>query len=560
MKNIDFYNFKTTKSIESEITLLIDGMNLKYFPFSSLQGSGEVEEVDVGEQKDERVNFLYNRDVKFYIPNYYSPTNLLVSRYLGQPVLDLEDKEGNELIHYPEDGSPATLKITQPNGGVANIPILPAHEFMKNDGFSQTSRRVLTDRLYLAACGVYPNYNYDISRFSNYDKRQHIVLSTTDSVAMRKDSVSQGYITIKNFRKMVATLRSQINPDGLDVVVTIFERSLDEKGDDINVSGLTRLNRSYSSVKTPASDFIARKSLPLAPIGEDYLSPISPENISAFDVSIQRVNEAIIGNSETLFDEFISSLNEVVDNYNQLKDTIDPLPVLLEGTGTGASASATIEGYNGQETSKIEISGVDPKKNIDGYFNGCTFQINSGVASGYMGVVVEYTKDDDNTGTIVLDKWRKLDSEYKVNTFNPTTNLFTLNVPKDSFDYTGYYIRVNKGPGNGQVRRIAGYLHNPTPPGPDPDPTKRVVSINAAWETGTGTTGIPDTTSYYELIRIPELSDDSYNFEIRKNAAPYVDPLSDVKDFPVIISNVRKLLKVYPYAKIDYTRGASTLR
>jgi hypothetical protein len=168
---INFYNFKKIMNISSELDLSLPGIKLKPAPQTTIVDSEIVDgipsqetmDIDTGEFKDERVNFLYDADSSFI------EGGVAQRRYKGTEVTDLEDANGDDLIKYPTpvvlpDNTlsypPASLVV---NG--SNLPIRPAHEFLMDDSFTQTSRKVLNDRIWLAGCGVWPTEGFNLRKF-----------------------------------------------------------------------------------------------------------------------------------------------------------------------------------------------------------------------------------------------------------------------------------------------------------------------------------------------------------------------------------------------------------
>ncbi len=175
--NVNFLNFKKKMILSTELDVSVSGINVNSGPKTAVLENGNYIDVDLSEIKDDRVNFLYEGN-SFYINKVISGSSSedqLEFRYDGQEVIDLEDKDGNELITYPNpvnaDSSlpPAQLLVKnyQPFSNdftVKNIPIKPAHEFIKNA--PDRDRSIFTDRIWLAACGFWSNYQYDFRKLS----------------------------------------------------------------------------------------------------------------------------------------------------------------------------------------------------------------------------------------------------------------------------------------------------------------------------------------------------------------------------------------------------------
>lgn len=339
-------------NLATQLDIHLDGIKLK--PSATSTVSEEIEdngkkineifETNLNEIKDERVNFLYNTTINVPIINPENPSGPKINslRSKGIEVTDLFDDAGNELIKYPTTGA-ATLSVDN-----INIPIKPAHEFMKEDTFPETSRSVLVDRIFSAACGFWDNKNLKLNKFVFSDDSDTGVSSPDiefmvpgqvladdlggNPIVSRGDSKDSPWISIKAFKNRLKTLREKLVPKGVDVLVTIYERSVDVQGNDINATGVSRRRtRNYAKIKPLMNAFIQKRS------GSDpsipaTLSPLTPDEISPFDISIQALQNMIGDNAESLFADLIDIMNDVDDSMN------------LINTGTFIDADVTNQG------------------------------------------------------------------------------------------------------------------------------------------------------------------------------------------------------------------------
>lgn len=331
---INFYNFKKPMSLITQLDIHLHGIRLKPSATITTSEKGEIFEINLNETKDERVNFLYDETICVPIPDESNPLVPIKSlRIKGTEVTDLYDSNDNELIQYPTNGNPATLSVVNllaPNGpSIINIPIKPAYEFMKDDA-PETSRSVLIDRIWLAGCGFWDNkkntlgyfvkkiistqnisksinpgipnsiINDDIGFYKLSDNSNSI--STSD---IKRDINDIPWITKKIFKKRLKDLREKLVPKGIDVIVTIYEKSIDELGDDPNASGISRKKtKNYKDIIPLAKNFIIKKKL----------TPVDSIEISPFDVSIQAVHNIVSDDSESLFSELLDIMNDIWDS------------------------------------------------------------------------------------------------------------------------------------------------------------------------------------------------------------------------------------------------------
>lgn len=322
---INFYNFKKLMNLTTQLDINLESIRVKSSAVSTVVEDGEIFEANLDEKKDPRVNFLYDTTINVLIPDPEStitnpkpPKNSI--RIKGTEVTDLYDTDGNELIKYPINGSLATLEVdnlaTPATPPTIPIKIKPAHEFMQ-DSDPATSRSVLYDRIWLAACGFWNNKNNKLSNFVKKISQVSILVdppvhgnNISDSFGLPnptiiRDNSDAPWITIKNFKKRLKDVRDKLVPKGLDVIVTIYEKTLDENGVDINETFLSRKKqKKYSEIITSANNFIIKRGL----------TPLPSEEISPFDVSIQYVQNIISDDSESLFEELIAIMNEIWDS------------------------------------------------------------------------------------------------------------------------------------------------------------------------------------------------------------------------------------------------------
>lgn len=351
--NINFSNFKKNKIISTELDLSIPGISLKQSPKTTITDSEnnteEVIDVELGEEKDNRVNFLYASDTSFV------KNGVIETRYKGDEVSDLEDDNGNELIEYPENGSPATLNI---NG--TNVPIKPAHVFMTEDVEPETSRDIFTDRLWFSACGFWDNQNYNLRKFISVENNRPVLVN--NNIVPVRDSKASPFLKYKTFKRRLKAIREDLLPRGIDILVTIYERSLDVDGNDVNESGIDRkTNRAYNTVKPLAQSFILNKNI----------TPTPADEITPFDVSIHEIQKSLGFDSDDLFDDLISAINSVRDNFNSVSGSIpvnsgSVVSSTLNTINLGSSASNNNDEYNGMAI-KIEFSNYTEENIIVDY-------------------------------------------------------------------------------------------------------------------------------------------------------------------------------------------------
>ncbi len=376
---INFYNFKKILNISSEMDLSLPGIKLKPAPNTTILDSEIIDgvprqesmDIDLGEFKDERVNFLYDAD------SFYMDGTIQQKRYKGTEVTDLEDANGDDLIKYPTpilsvDNTliypPAQLVV---NG--SNLPIRPAHEYLKDDTFTQTSRKVMNDRIWLAACGIWPTEGYNLRKFIDYNNTTKSAVLIDGGNVRIPDNIetkARPWISIKEYNKKLKELRELLAPRGIDVVTTLFEKSVDVNGTDLNDSKISRkTDRNYFKVKPKSTSFIQNAQ----PNGRsDLLSPTNVDEISPFDVSIQTVQLAIGPDDEELFDDLVNAINNIRDNFNTLKARVavrtNNVVSSTANTITLDSGASTVnDAYKNHIIDIISGPGSGQRKSISSY-------------------------------------------------------------------------------------------------------------------------------------------------------------------------------------------------
>lgn len=331
--DLNFYNFKKQMTLSTQVDLSIPGIQVKPTSLTTTQdissnNDSGISDIDLGELKDERINFLYAADTSFINPYIDPPDPNYQFRLTGEEVTDLTDSNGDDLIQYPSDVSaPATLKI-----GSTPISIRPAHEYLKD---IDSSTSILLDRASLSACGFWTNKNYDITKLQS-----------------GSDSRDSAWISIKDFNNKLNNLRKILIPKGIEILSTIYSKNLDINGIDINASGIKRSkSQNYSTTLINANNFINAVDADNVILHPD-LTTIDPSEISPFDLSIKAVEGAINTDPQELFTDLIDIVNLIKQQYNEISSSVP----ILEGTPEIATNTTIILGSTASDKNNAYLS------------------------------------------------------------------------------------------------------------------------------------------------------------------------------------------------------------
>jgi len=307
MAEIDFNNYRKEITVENDLNLDLSGLNVRADGANiNVNEDGEVEDINLNQIIDDKVNFIFERDVKRFevstdpSTGFGTEASEAIVHLRGEPVVDLVEQ-----INYRDsaDSSGTPKAATLFSAGIDEnlevvsyeIPIVPQHNKMKDDILGST-RGPLIDREVYAALGMWDTNDFTITDRGRYD-----IPSLTPAFKMGiSDNDAAGYITRQFYTDSLKRLKDKLNSVGIDVLVTEFLESKPSGTNDINASGVTRADNFNTSI-TAGNAFIGR-----------LLTEIDSENISPVHMSVKEVFKAQFDSANDLRNQLITSISNLI--------------------------------------------------------------------------------------------------------------------------------------------------------------------------------------------------------------------------------------------------------
>jgi hypothetical protein len=364
---INYRNFKKEITLKDSIELNPIYVSTKNTSNKQVvdESTGEVSELELNEQKDEKVNYVYNGN---NIGDYYRR---------GEPLSeDVSTKHSSNdieygVINYNDDdcGDPtssvSTLTVLANSEGAiyngvkgtylsdfseTNVPIIPMHNNIKEDkvlsinsgnSFTNPSNKSLIapsgqDNINdIISSGLYPFFNFSIDSASKYASKN-------------KDKITP--ISKKNFDVAISRLTEVYKESKISIAVTRYSEKLNEDDVDTNDSFISRkLIRKKKGL--PHTEM--KKALDSFVKAHDELENPVEDDISPFSLSVKEVSRAFINASpDELIDELISACDAIFELNGESYDIdryigidVDDLFEKINKEPTGVSF-ITIPRYN----------------------------------------------------------------------------------------------------------------------------------------------------------------------------------------------------------------------